>query len=288
MPAGARCLSRCTHAGMDRPAIAHYPAGTRLPWRVIDDYELVWMLRGRAQLVLENASVTLGPRELLLLPPGVRHAIDWDVHRPASHGYVHFGPAHFGGHAPRVPQVRSMTADDPLEGLCAYLLWLSRREDWEPSATAILELLLCLLGNGPLPEDDRTAPLTVSLSHTLEHLREVWAEPPLRRITVAELAAASFVSRGYLSRLFRATFGLSTASALERLRCARAETLLRRTDLTADTIASQCGFADGSHFSHRFTMIHGLSPLAFREATGDTRSVLHHTGLRRLSYLVWD
>jgi AraC-like DNA-binding protein len=273
---------------MDRPAIAHYPAGTRLPSRVIDDYELVWMLRGRAQLILGNASVTLRPRELLLLPPGVRHAIDWDVHRPASHGYVHCGSVHFGAHTPRVPQVRSMTADDPLEGLCAYLLWLARREDWEQSATAILELLLCLLGDGPLPEDDRTTPLAVSLSHTLEHLREVWAEPPLRRITVAELAAASFVSRGYLSRLFRETFGLSTASALERLRCARAETLLRRTDLTADTIASQCGFADGSHFSHRFTTIHGLSPLAFREATGDTRSVLDHTGLRRLSYLVWD
>jgi AraC family transcriptional regulator len=72
------------------------------------------------------------------------------------------------------------------------------------------------------------------------------------------------------------------------LRCARAETLLRRTDLTADTIASQCGFADGSHFSHRFTTIHGLSPLAFREATGDTRSVLDHTGLRRLFHNVWD
>jgi hypothetical protein len=24
---------------MDRPAIAHYLAGTRLPWRVIDDYD---------------------------------------------------------------------------------------------------------------------------------------------------------------------------------------------------------------------------------------------------------
>jgi AraC-like DNA-binding protein len=280
-------LSRCTLDGIHRPAIAHYPAGARLPWRVIDDYELVWMLHGRAQLVLDSANVTLGPRELLLLPPGVPHAIDWDVRRPASHGYVHFGPDHFGADPPRAPQVRRMTADDPLEGLCTYLVWLASREDWEQSATPILELVLSLLGDGPLPDDDRAAPLAVSLSHALEHLREVWAEPPLRRIAVAELAAASFASRGYLNRLFRETFGLSTASALERLRCARAETLLRRTDLTADAIASQCGFADGSHFSHRFTTILGLSPLAFREAIGDTRSVLDHASLRRLSRLVW-
>jgi AraC family transcriptional regulator len=273
---------------MDRPAIAHYPAGAQLPWRVIEDCELVWMLRGRAQLILENASVTLGPRELLLLPPGVQHAIDWDAHQPSSHGYVHFGPAHFGAEAPGAPQARLMTVDDPLEGLCTYLLWLGRRDDWEQPASAILELLLRLLGDGPLPEVDRSAPLADSLGHTLDHLREEWAELPLRRITVAELAAASFVSRVYLSRLFRETFGLSAATALERLRCARAETLLRRTDLTAGTIAIQCGFADGSHLSHRFTTIHGLSPRAFREASGDTRSVLDHTGLRQLYHLVWE
>ena len=259
-----------------------------MPWRVIEDYELVWMLRGRAQLILDNESVTLGRQELLLLPPGVQHAIDWDAHRPSSHGYVHFGPEHFGTEAPKVLQARAMTADDPLQGFCTYLLWLGRRDDWEQPASAILELLLRLLGDGPLPDNDRSAPLAVSLGHALEHLREEWAEPPLRRMTVTELAAASFVSRGYLSRLFRDTFGLSAATALEQLRCARAETLLRRTDLTADTIAIQCGFADGSHFSHRFTTIHGLSPRAFRQASGDTRSVLDHTGLRRLSYLVWE
>ena len=33
---------------MQRPALADYPAGARLPERVLDDYELVWMVRGRA------------------------------------------------------------------------------------------------------------------------------------------------------------------------------------------------------------------------------------------------
>ena len=273
---------------MERPAIAHYPAGAHLPWRVIEDYELVWMLHGRAELILENVSVPMGRRKVLLLPPGVPHAIGWDPHRPSSHGYVHFGSASIGSEPPGAPQVRPMTAEDPLEGLCSYLLWLGRHDHWQQPASAILDLLLRLLLDGPLPVDDSAALLAVSLRHALDHLREKWAEPPLRRITVAELAAASSVSRRYLSRLFFETFGLSAASALERLRCARAETLLRRTDLTADTIAIQCGFADGSHFSHRFTTIHGMSPRAFRVAAGDPPSVLDDTGLRQLAHLVWE
>ena len=83
---------------------------------------------------------------------------------------------------------------------------------------------------------------------------------PLRRIGVGELARRAHVSRGYLNRLIRAGFGLSAAAALERARCARAESLLLRTDLTVESIAHQCGFADPSHFSHRFKAIHGASP----------------------------
>jgi AraC-like DNA-binding protein len=110
---------------------------------------------------------------------------------------------------------------------------------------------------------------------------------PLRRVSVGELARRAHVSRGYLNRLSRAAFGLSAAAALERARCARAESLLLRTDLTVESIAYQCGFADSSHFSHRFTAIHGVSPRAYRVAGTLSPSVLDDPGVRRLSHLLW-
>ncbi len=121
----------------------------------------------------------------------------------------------------------------------------------------------------------------------VDHLRRAWAQMPLPRVSVAELASAAAVSRGYLERLFRASFGLGVAAGLERARCSRVETLLIRTDLTLDTVARQCGFADGSHLSHRFTAIHGVPPRDYRRA-GQVPSVLDDPGVRRLARLIWD
>jgi AraC family transcriptional regulator len=84
-----------------------------------------------------------------------------------------------------------------------------------------------------------------------------------------------------------ASFGLGVAAGLERARCSRVETLLIRTDLTLDTVARQCGFADGSHLSHRFTAIHGVPPRDYRRA-GQVPSVLDDPGVRRLARLIWD
>jgi hypothetical protein len=44
---------------MERPAVADYPPGAQLPWRVLDDYEFVWMLRGQACVTLEDDELSL-------------------------------------------------------------------------------------------------------------------------------------------------------------------------------------------------------------------------------------
>ncbi|WP_051793296.1 AraC family transcriptional regulator [Kibdelosporangium aridum] len=249
--------------------VADYPAGARLPTRVIEDFEFVWMLRGRATFRSADTDVVLTPDVLLLVPPGLEHSFDWDPKRPSRHGYVHFDRSDLASQV----QVRPMR--DPLTGLCGYLL----SEDRAVEQTLDLMLTVIRLG---APDPDRRIPGPIRLA--VEYLREHWATMPLRRIAVAELAAAAHVSRGYLNRLFQRAFDLSAATALEHIRCARAETLLARTDLTVDAIAKQCGFADVSHFSHRFTLVHGVSPSLYRPHP--VSSVLDHTGLRELNRLI--
>lgn len=260
---------------MPRPAVADYPPGARLPSRVIDDFEFVWMLRGRARFRYAGHDIPLLPGHLLLVPPGLEHEFVWDPTRPARHGYVHFErPAHAGE-----VRLATMTANDPLAGLCAYLLWLNEDQAIEET----LDFMLARLqGPLPAPEPKLPAPLKAAIAY----LSEEWATMPLRRISVTELAAQAHVSRGYLNRLFATTFGASVAAALESVRCARAETLLTRTDLTIDTIARQCGFADLSHFSHRFTAVHGIPPSVYRSA--GTTSVLDRPGIRRFGQLLTD
>ena len=277
--------SACHNVHMDRPATADYPPGARLPLRVIDDYEFVWMLRGRAHYVTESGAEPLDPGHLLLVPPGLRHGFDWDARHPVRHGYVHFGPKDV--RVRRRPALVTMSRDDPLAGLVAYLLWLGAAEPdgWHARARRILGVLVTLVQDGPLPARTEPRPAPAARA-AIDVLRREWAALPLHRLSVDELAAAARVSRGHLNRVFRQAFGLGVAEALEGLRFSRAEALLTRTDSTLGAIAAQCGFADLSHFSHRFTARYGVPPSRYRTA-GAVTSTSDDPGIRRLSRLVW-
>jgi quercetin dioxygenase-like cupin family protein len=58
---------------MDCPRSRTIRPAPRLPWRVLDDDEFVWMLAGQARLTLEDGDLALSPGHLMLVPPGVLH-----------------------------------------------------------------------------------------------------------------------------------------------------------------------------------------------------------------------
>ena len=224
------------------------------------------------------------------MPPGVRHSFRWDSDQASRHGYVYFGYADV--RAAVAPEVRltRMSSADPLAGLCAYLLWLGRSNmsDWQTSARGTLEFMLSLLENGPLPSDEVHSEVRGPVAAAVSYLQHQWSYLPLRRVGVTEIAMSAHVSRGYLNRLFRDTFGSTVSVALEHLLCPRAEALLTRTDLPIASIAHQCGYADLSHFSHRFSGTHGMSPSAYRGLGSRSRSVLEQAGVLQLSRLIWE
>jgi AraC family transcriptional regulator len=274
---------------MGRPAVADYPPGAHLPPRVIDDFEIIWMLRGRGWFSA-GEQVPLAPGLLLVVPPGLRHSFRWDPARPSRHGYVNFDPHGLPNAPPPQVRVLRMTPADPLAGLCGYLLWLGScgAPGWQRRVRETLEFLLQLACSGPMPDSEPPPALAPALRPVVAYLRRQWSVLPLRRVGVEELAAATLVSRGYLNRMFQGSFDLSVSAALEQVRCARAETLLARTNLPVESIARQCGFADLAHFSHRFASLHGVAPTAYRTAPDGAPSVLEHPGVRRLDRLLWE
>jgi transcriptional regulator GlxA family with amidase domain len=80
-----------------------------------------------------------------------------------------------------------------------------------------------------------------------------------------EIAEAIGVSENYFSRLFKQELGLSPWDYLNRFRISQAKELLRRTDGSVKTVASQVGFKDQKYFSRVFHKLTGLSPSEFRE-----------------------
>ena len=85
-------------------------------------------------------------------------------------------------------------------------------------------------------------------------------------LTLGELAGVAAVSEFHLARMFRTSFGLPPAAWIAQQRLERARTLLRTTTLPLAQVAEQCGYANASHFSHRFRESVGVAPTAYRQA----------------------
>jgi transcriptional regulator GlxA family with amidase domain len=75
-------------------------------------------------------------------------------------------------------------------------------------------------------------------------------------------------------------YGLGPVAALERVRLARAATLLARSNLSVTEVGAACGFTDPLHFSRRFSAAYGRSPRAYRSGGGRDEAP---AGVRRLA-----
>lgn len=81
-----------------------------------------------------------------------------------------------------------------------------------------------------------------------------------QRLSLADIAAHSGLSRAHFSRAFRQSFGLPPHAWLQQQRIALACRLLRESGKSMSTIALECGFSDQSHFNRVFKQVQGLGP----------------------------
>ncbi|SEN11954.1 AraC-type DNA-binding protein [Luteibacter sp. UNCMF331Sha3.1] len=104
-----------------------------------------------------------------------------------------------------------------------------------------------------LPPRARTAIITFIRTH-LE-----------KTLTLNEIARVAGLSTSYLSRAFKATFGVPTHAYIKRLRVERAIDLIRHTDTPLCEVALMCGFCDQSHMSNVFRRLFGDTPSRCRQ-----------------------
>lgn len=91
-------------------------------------------------------------------------------------------------------------------------------------------------------------------------------------ITLGDLAQLACMSEFHLARMFRISFGMPPSSWVAQRRIERARALLKAGKLPLQQIAAACGYADLSHFSHRFSKAVGAPPGRFRQALGASAS----------------
>ena len=311
-------------AVVDRPTTATHPAGSALAQRTLDVAELVWVVAGAARVhapegvrrgATLSASAALGPGDVLFVPAQAVHAFDWGSPRAPGapgaadgpgqavgcrHGYVHGhltpGPSPSRAVADaRHVVVTASSDDDPLAGLCRYLLWLGLRAPagWRARAATVAGMVADLVVTGPLPAmapsgaDAPGSALSTVVARWVDVIRERWgAGPPLPPLRVGELAAVLHVAPAHLTRSVRRAYGRAPSTLLEQLRVTRVELLLTGTSSTLETIARLCGYADAFHCSRRFTAAHGMPPGRYRrEPVRPT--LLDDPAVREIAHRIW-
>lgn len=105
---------------------------------------------------------------------------------------------------------------------------------------------------------------TEHLFSSADMIRNYIDQHYMEDLTLADLADRFFISYSYLSKSFRKTFHMSFQEYLRMLRMEHALTLLNKTDMTIQQIASAVGYENAFNFSRSFKAQYGISPSQFR------------------------
>ena len=102
---------------------------------------------------------------------------------------------------------------------------------------------------------------SAAVKEVIRYVEEHFGE----RISLDQVAEEVFLSKPYLSTLFKKETGKKFSSYLQEVRLEKSRNLLQNSKLTIGEIADEAGFFDSAHYSRAFKEHYGCSPLEYRK-----------------------
>ncbi len=231
----------------------------RPPYRMVRQPSLfahvVVCTAGEGRAVIDGKVVPWRPGQVLLAPSGQTHAFEAVGDQPWEISWIFAndrnGPPLIDGDRTRL--VSADVSD------FAETVRLMVREAFGVGEPATMQAWVTLLQThthrliGHTQSDNRLSRLWREVEQDLAH--------PWNMQKMARLAA---VSEEHLRRLCHRHYRRSPANYLTRLRMHRAGVLLRATNATVETVATQVGFGSVHAFSTAFKRWSGLPPTLYR------------------------
>lgn len=90
----------------------------------------------------------------------------------------------------------------------------------------------------------------------------------MRKISLDEIAAHVYLSKSYVSKIFKNEMKIGIASFINKVRIEKSKHLILDNSLTLADVANLAGFEDQSYFTKQFKAIVGISPGKYREKHG--------------------
>ncbi len=99
---------------------------------------------------------------------------------------------------------------------------------------------------------------------TMEYVRANYD----KKLSLDEIARNAFLSKAYLSSIFKEEIGESLTNYINRVRIEKSKVLLLDKEVSLIDIANLCGFEDQSYFTRVFKKMVGISPKKYRDSRG--------------------
>ena len=279
------CNESVQHGTPDLP-IAHYYVDEKHPryrmpmhWHI--ECELLRVISGRFELYLDDARLSAGEGDLIVIGKGAVHGGE-----PSDCVYecVVFDPGSL--------LLRVEACAQALSPLISRSVWvkndasLANQAILEPAGRLFdclrraqsgyaIQAVGCLFELFAMLTGAQDGPC-VTLSPPVDRRKTEQLEPALKyieshygqHISLDTLARLAGLSPKYFCRYFRAIVHRSPIDYLNFYRVERASFLLSSSDMTVAEVAYHCGFNDSSFFIKQFRHYKGMTPRRYREEHG--------------------
>ena len=242
--------------------------GYTLQSRMVQDYNFIFVTRGKVVWVIGGEDFPLGPGDLIIVPPDVEH------HAYSLNSRITLLSVHMLATLPGGQDVFELLSPPRFQHVpagCPFDNYLRGAEaEWARPQTETIDMLSLwspLIAHELFRHNAKIGLLRYRaadplIAGMLEDLERHIARP----VTLDALARRSGFSAQHLNRTFQRVLGVTPLKYLSRLRMERAAELLRDGRLTVSAVAAAVGFDDPYYFSRQFHAHHRTSPSAYRAA----------------------
>ena len=233
-----------------------------------DFCEILYVAGGAGEAILEGKKFRLAPGDLVVVNPGTLHEERSDAKAPLR--LIFLAIRDFA--VPGLPagclsqeKYRVLSCGEYRYKMDIYLRELLQetssqiefyREISQGLVSALLVLVMRLIRINP--EDE--AALSQECQKIKEYLDQNFTSP----ITLDSLSETVYISKHYLSHLFKEQTGVSPIKYLTSKRMEKACELLSETELPVSEVSKAVGYENPLYFSQVFKRIYGISPVKYR------------------------
>lgn len=283
-PSGRELLERGV-AAFPAASYCDAPGQKEVPWHWHEDWEVIRIIEGCAELCVGKNKYTLCAGEGVFINSGVLHAMRCADDMGCRFHSLVFHPRLIGGSIDSVfhqSYVRPLSEDRTLKSFrfapsvpwqqaaidaieCAWQSCVREPAGYEFKVRAALSELVLFVWEHHIP-GAAPQPSAKMLRNgerikiMLQFIHDHYAE----ELSTKQIAASALISESECLRCFRSTIGITPIQYVKQYRIGRAAHLLTATQDKIADIAARCGFQDFSYFTKTFREQKGCVPTEYR------------------------